>query len=118
MPMQRDCGCLRGESCEECSPRHSCIRDDGGTPNRRCPACAREKERACAAEVKQVRPKIRLMGLHEVGQLTGLPQHTLRNWGERGNANGFPRPLAVLVGGRVWDASEVEEWWKRFQESR
>ncbi len=42
MPMQRDCGCLRGESCADCNPRHTCILDDGGTALRKCKACEKE----------------------------------------------------------------------------
>jgi predicted DNA-binding transcriptional regulator AlpA len=48
----------------------------------------------------------RLLRIHEVSELTGVPVNTLRSW--RQSETG---PQATRLGGLlVWDRAEVEAW--------
>lgn len=50
---------------------------------------------------------MRLCGLQEIAQLLGVSKQRV---GELAVRPDFPRPLARLACGRIWDLDEVEAW--------
>jgi predicted DNA-binding transcriptional regulator AlpA len=49
-----------------------------------------------------------LMGLQEIGQLAGVTPQAVANWVQR--KPDFPRPIATLASGSVWDGATIREW--------
>lgn len=50
-----------------------------------------------------------LGGIAEIAKRAGRPKPVVCNWADRGTY-GFPKPLATLEMGRVWNMTEIEEW--------
>jgi len=48
-----------------------------------------------------------LWGIHEIARAYEVSRQTVYYWTRK---KGFPRPLAELQQGRVWDAREVIKW--------
>src|SRR5438445_11108863 len=49
-----------------------------------------------------------LMGLYEIAQAAGVTPQAVSNWVAR--KSDFPKPLALLASGAVWDGSVVRAW--------
>jgi hypothetical protein len=49
-----------------------------------------------------------LMGLYEIAQAAGVTPQAVSNWGKR--KSDFPKPLAVLASGAVWDGRVIRAW--------
>nr|MDT0659256.1 AlpA family phage regulatory protein [Micromonospora sp. DSM 115978] len=52
-------------------------------------------------------PAVRLMGMAEVMERLGVSRQRVGHLIERPD---FPRPLAVLKAGRIWNADDIEVW--------
>jgi hypothetical protein len=50
-----------------------------------------------------------LAGAREIGSVLGVAPNTVNAWLQRENV-GFPRPVARLGCGNVWDIQEVLAW--------
>lgn len=48
------------------------------------------------------------MGLQEVAQAAGVTPQAVSNWVQR--RADFPRPIASLASGSIWDGAEVRRW--------
>ena len=55
----------------------------------------------------QSRP-LELMGLYEIAKLAGVTSQAVSNWVARKPS--FPKPLAILASGAVWDGSAIRDW--------
>jgi hypothetical protein len=53
---------------------------------------------------------MRLYGLTELAEATGLPLGTLRQWRSRGK---LPAPTYTLKAGQFWQGREIEAWLSR-----
>src|SRR5712691_8074525 len=53
--------------------------------------------------------QMELLGLAEVAALLGVTRQVVSNWKAR-KAN-FPKPIAELKSGPVWEKSDVLSWW-------
>lgn len=51
---------------------------------------------------------MKLMGLYEIANLAGVSPQAVSNWVTRKAS--FPRPLAQLASGPVWDGVEMRSW--------
>ena len=49
-----------------------------------------------------------LMGLHEIAHLAGVSPQAVSNWVTRKDQ--FPKPLAQLASGPVWDGAAIRSW--------
>jgi hypothetical protein len=54
-----------------------------------------------------------LMGLYEIAQLAGVTPQAVSNWVVR--KPDFPKPLAQLASGAVWDGGVIRSWLKQQQ---
>ena len=54
-----------------------------------------------------------LMGLYEIARVAGVTPQAVSNWVAR--KPDFPKPLAVLASGAVWDGPTVRAWLARRQ---
>ena len=50
---------------------------------------------------------MKLYGLAELAEATGLPLGTLRQWRSRGK---LPEPTYRVKGGHYWQGREIEAW--------
>lgn len=50
-----------------------------------------------------------LLGLHETAEVVGVSKHRLGNWIRRKKMQ-FPKPLATLKMGPVWNMRLIMEW--------
>jgi hypothetical protein len=57
---------------------------------------------------KQHRSTVELMGLYEIAQVAGVTPQAVSNWVARKLT--FPKPLAVLASGAVWDGGVIRAW--------
>src|SRR5689334_20971597 len=48
------------------------------------------------------------MGVFEIAQAAGVTPQAVSNWVARNSD--FPKPLATLASGAVWDGAEVRAW--------
>ena len=51
---------------------------------------------------------MKLAGITEVAELASISRSAVSNWIKRDPS--FPRPLAVLACGPIWDKADVETW--------
>lgn len=51
-----------------------------------------------------------LMGVAEIAQLLGVSRQRVT---QLAKAEGFPRPVASLAAGPVWESADVEAWGRR-----
>lgn len=54
------------------------------------------------------RRRMELMGLHEIAKVAGVTPQAVSNWVAR--KPDFPKPLAVLASGAVWDGTTIRAW--------
>jgi hypothetical protein len=59
-------------------------------------------------EHKRQRQTIELMGLYEIAQVAGVTPQAVSNWVTRKPT--FPKPLALLASGAVWDGGVIRTW--------
>jgi hypothetical protein len=57
---------------------------------------------------KRESPKLELMGLYEIAQVAGVTPQAVSNWVSRKPS--FPKPLALLASGPVWDGGVIRAW--------
>jgi prophage regulatory protein len=50
---------------------------------------------------------VELIGPQEIAQLLGVSRQRVGQLTKRGD---FPKPVAVLAMGQIWDADEVRQW--------
>jgi hypothetical protein len=59
---------------------------------------------------------LNLVGVKEIADLAGVRNSAVSNWRERHPS--FPRPLADLACGPVWDAKPIKDWIKKHEKER
>lgn len=57
-----------------------------------------------------------LMGLQEIAQVAGVSSQAVGNWVQR--KLDFPRPIATLANGSIWDGAEIRAWLEQGQVGR
>ena len=54
-----------------------------------------------------------LMGIYEIAQAAGVTPQAVSNWVAR--KSDFPKPLALLASGAIWDGSVIRAWLEQQQ---
>ena len=57
-----------------------------------------------------------IVGLHEIALRLGVARTTAGSWVRRESV-GFPKPLARLAMGPVWEMSAVQHWHRNYMDS-
>ena len=57
----------------------------------------------------------RLMGISEIAQLLGVSRQRAHQLAQ---SEDFPKPIAVLAAGKIWEAKRIEAWAQRRRDGR